>query len=384
MSLRFLPPLLRTEPAMIDALVPGAGALAVPEAATAFVVAGLCSLSDRRPVLVVTPTLSDAERLAHDIGAFLGHESVELFPPWDTLPFERVSPEVATMGRRLHLLWRLGVHATAVGEPVPGPPAVVVAPVRALLQRLGPVDQAAAPVRVGRGAHLDQSGLVESLASLGYRREYQVEHRGELAVRGGIVDVYPSTGDLPVRIDLWGDEVDRLTHFDPGDQRSLGDVATVDLHGCRELLPTEQVRERARELMELEPWGRAQWERIADGQLFDGMESWAAWLVAGDQVLPDLIGAGGRVVLIDPRRTRDRAAELNDEESSLAEALAVTWGAVQGSSTESGGGVFPRLHVPYDRLLGRCPAAVLSVLPAAEGPGTPTMTALGWDPVFGD
>ena len=387
MSLRSLPSLLRAEPAMVDMLAAGSEALAVPEPATAFTVAGLCTLSERRPVLVVTPTVADAERLAHDITAFLGPEAVALFPAWDTLPFERVSPEIATMGRRLHLLWRLGVADEAADAPVPVAPVpvatvpdVVVAPVRALLQRLGPVGHTARPVRVARGARLDQGQLIEDLVSLGYRREYQVEHRGELAVRGGIVDVYPSTGDLPVRIDLWGDEVDRLTEFDPGDQRSLADLDVVPLHACRELLPTAEVRARAEALVGREPWGRAQWERIAEGQLFDGMESWLPWLVDDERVLPDLLGPAARVVLVDPRRMRDRAAELLDEEAALADALAVTWGAAEEAEASS----FPRLHVAYDRLLERTDAAVLSLLPAAEGPGTPALSVRGWDPVFGD
>ena len=161
---------------------------------------------------------------------------------------------------------------------------------RALLQRLGPVGEAAVPVRVGSGAVLDQSELVGRLVALGYRREYQVEHKGELAVRGGIVDVFASTSDMPVRIDFSGDEVERLTVFDPTDQRSVSDLESVELHGCRELLPTGAVRSCAQDLLRTEPWGRSQWERISEGQLFDGMESWMAWLVGTEQVLPDFLG----------------------------------------------------------------------------------------------
>ncbi|HUC38176.1 MAG TPA: transcription-repair coupling factor [Acidimicrobiales bacterium] len=380
-SLRSIPPLLRDEPAMLDALGPGSTVLAVPEAATAVVVAGLCALSERRPLVVATPTLSDAERFAHDLGVFLGENEVELFPPWDTLPFERVSPEIETMGRRLRLLWRLGLSGDT---NVPGDaPAVVVAPVRALLQRLGPLAESAVAVRVRAGDRLEREELVGRLVSLGYRREYQVEHRGEIAVRGGIVDVFGSTSELPVRIDLFGDEVDRLTAFDPGDQRSVSEVAEVELHGCRELLPTDAVRARARSLVASEPWGRSQWERIAEGQLFDGMESWTAWLVDEEQVLCDVIDPGGRVVLVDPRRMRDRARELNEEEEALADALAVTWGV--GEGTDDGvAHAFPRLHVAYDRLLERCRAPVLSLLPAAEGPGTPAINATAWDPLLAD
>ena len=368
---------------MVDALSVGSTALAVPEAATAFVIAGVARLSDRRPMLVVTPTVRDAERLAHDLSTFLGTGTVALFPAWDTLPFERVSPEVATMGERLRLLWHLGVTGDGGGSAESDAPAVVVAPVRALLQRLGPVDVAASPVVVERGARIDLEELVGRLVGRGYRREYQVEHRGEVSVRGGIVDVFPSTSDLPVRIDLWGDEVDRLTEFDPGDQRSVASLERVELFGCREVLPTDAVRERARELVSSEPWGRAQWERMADGQLFDGMESWLPWLYDDERVLPDLLDAGARVVLIDPRRMRDRAVELNDEEAALAGALAVTWGVVEGAH-DGVEEIFPRLHVAYERLLERCPAPVLSMVSVASSSATPGVTAQGWEPVHGD
>src|SRR5690606_18186346 len=110
------------------------------------------------------------------------------------------------------------------------------------------------------------------------RREELVEHRGEFARRGAIIDVFPSTGDAPIRIDLWGDEVDRLTTFSPSDQRSVADVAEALIFPARELIPTERVRERAARLVATEPWGREQWERLAEGALFDGMESWLPWL----------------------------------------------------------------------------------------------------------
>ena len=366
---------------MVDAMAVGSTALAVPDAAVAYVVAGMARLGERRPLLVVTPTVLDAERLGHDIGAFLGTDVVELFPAWDTLPFERVSPELSTMGRRLRLLWRLQDPSSA--------PDVIVAPVRALLQRLGPVEEAAVPVVVARRDRVDQQELVSRLVALGYRREYQVEHRGELAVRGGIVDVYPSTAELPVRIDLWGDEVDRLTEFDPGDQRSVSDLAVVELFGCREVLPTDDVRVRAAALVGTEPWGRSQWERLAEGQVFDGMESWLPWLVDDERVLPDLVGPGGRVVLVDPRRIRDRAVELNDEEAALAGALAVTWGVVESADADGSGDPdpsarFPRLNVAYERLLGRSAAPVLSMVPVADSPSTPGFVARGIEPVHGD
>ena len=119
-----------------------------------------------------------------------------------------------------------------------------MAPIRAVLQIMPSDFEAARPVAVTKGDRVDQHDLVERLVKMGYRREYQVEHVGEVAVRGGIIDVFPSTAELPVRIDMWGDEVDRLTTFDPGDQRSLEPLDQAVIFGCRELVPTESVRAR--------------------------------------------------------------------------------------------------------------------------------------------
>jgi transcription-repair coupling factor (superfamily II helicase) len=367
--LRSLPPLLRDDPALAGIAGAPSGVLAVPEAARAYAIAGLAHLTRRHPIVVALATTSEGERLAADLRAYLGDDEVDLFPAWETLPFERVSPGVETMGRRLRSMWRLRDPSRM--------PRVLVAPVRALVQRLGPHAEDVEPVTVRPGDQLDPTALVERLVHAGYRREYQVEARGEVAVRGSIVDVFPSTADRPVRIDLWGDEVDRLTEFSVADQRATDDVECVELFPCRELLPTDEVRARAEALIASEPWGREQWERLAQGQTFDGMESWLPWLTDGDHVVLDLVGPEAQVLLVEPRRMRDRAAELLAEETDLANALAQTWGARTRDR-------WPQLHLPFDRLLAHTTAPAWTVAPAPESPGTVAVTASGWDPVVGD
>ncbi|HVF73759.1 MAG TPA: DEAD/DEAH box helicase, partial [Acidimicrobiales bacterium] len=368
MSLRSLPPLLRDEDSLTAVAGSSTALLAVPEPARPFVIAGLTHLSGRHPIIVATPTAADAERTAHDLRAFLGDDDVDVFPAWETLPFERVSPSVETMGRRLRAMWRL--------QNPDRMPRVLVAPVKALVQRLGPHVEDAKPVMVKPGDQVDPTELVETLVKNGYRREYQVEHRGEIAIRGSIVDVFPSTADVPYRIDLWGDEVDRLTEFSVADQRSTSDVECIELFGCRELLPTDEVKARAERLIGQEPWGRDQWDRLSQGLTFDGMESWLPWLTEQEHVLLDLVHEDALVLLVEPRRMRDRAAEVLDEEASLAVTLAQTWGA-KGDS-------FPQLHLPFDRLLAHTKAPAWSLTTAPEGPGTATVQAMGWDPVVGD
>ena len=362
-------PLLRSDETFSSLRDVRTAVVAVPEPARAFALAGIADASGRRPLLVAVPTNAEAERLANDIAAFIGSSEVDLCPAWETLPFERVSPSVETMGRRLRTMWRLRSGPTRL-------PRVLIAPVRSLLQRLGPHVEDTAPVTINKGDQIDPQELVARLISLGYRREYQVEHRGEVAVRGSIVDVFGATDDVPVRIDLWGDEVDRLSEFSVGDQRSTSDVECVELFACRELRPSDEVRERAAALAGEAPWGRQQWERIADGQVFDGMESWLPWLAPEEHLLLDLVPDDALVVLVEPRRMRDRAAELLDEEAALASTLAQTWGA--------DGDDFPRLHLPFDRLLARTKAAAWTLTAAPESPGTDVVAATGWDPVVGD
>ncbi len=358
--------LLAEEPAL-RAVISHEPVVAVPDPARSLFVAALARTTTRRPILLAVPTGAEAERLARDLVQFLGASAVELFPAWETLPFERVSPSLETMGRRLRVLWRLRHD----------PPAVVVAPVRALVQRVGPHAAEVEPVQLRRGDQVDRDALVARLVAGGYRREYQVEARGEVAVRGSIVDVYPSTDDHPVRIDLWGDEVDRISGFSVADQRSTDEVEQVRVFPTRELLPTDDVRERAAALLRREPWGREQWDRIAEGQVFDGMESWLPWLCADEQLLSDSLPADGLVLLAEPRRMRDRAQELLDEEQALGRTLAGTWGASADVD-------LPRLSLPFDRLLAHTRAPVVSLVSAPEGPDTPRLAANAFDPVVGD
>jgi len=339
-ALATVPRLLRSEPALAALIGAADATVAVPEAAQAVVAAALAAFTQRTPLLVITATGLDAERLGDDLSCLIDPDDgsgeggagpvvgalagpVVVLPAWETLPFERVSPETETMGRRLAVLRAL----TGAPDPtLPPTPRVIVAPVRAVLQRLGPLE-GTAPTVIRPGQQVDVGELLPALVAMGYRREHQVEHRGEFAVRGGIVDVFPSTADAPVRIDLWGDEVDRLTAFSVSDQRSSHDLRAVALYGCRELVITPALRDAASALVTRRPWGASVWENLAEGTQFDGMESWLPFLDDTARVLPDLLPPGAQVVLVEPRRIRDRGVQLLDEEAALAETLAATWGA---------------------------------------------------------
>ena len=363
-----LPQLLRDEPGLTRALGDPSARLAVVEVARPISIAALSYLSSSRPLIVTCPTGTMAGQLADDLRQFLPADDVVHFPGWETLPFERVSPSVETMGHRLEILWRLRDPERV--------PAIIVTGVRALLQKLGPGATTIEPVIVRPGAEIDPDELSRTLVEFGYRREELVEHRGEFARRGAIIDVYPSTADAPIRIDLWGDEVDRLTTFGVNDQRSIGDIAEVDIFPARELMPTDDVRATAAKLVETEPWGREQWERLAEGAHFDGMESWLPWLIQDNRLLTDVLPEGAKLVLVEPRRMRDRAIDLIAEEDDLARTLASTWARDPDRR-------FPRLHADPDTLLTQS-GAFWSIDSTPESPDTPLVEASGWGPVAGD
>jgi transcription-repair coupling factor (superfamily II helicase) len=363
-----LPRLLRDDSGLTHAFGDPSAVVAVSESARAVAVAALAELGGRRPLVVTCPTGTDAGQLYDDLLPFLGGDQVALFPAWETLPFERVSPSIETMGRRLEVLWRLRTPELV--------PAVVVTGVRALLQRLGPDATTVEPVRVRPGDVLDADELLTRLVGFGYRREELVEHRGEVARRGAIIDVFPSTADAPIRIDLWGDEVDRLTEFTVNDQRSTADLDEVLVFPAREVLPSESVADRARSLLATEPWGREQWERLSEQTFFDGMESWLPWLVDDDRLLTSVLPDSAKVVLVEPRRMRDRAMDLLAEEDDLARTLASTW-ARDADRT------FPRLHADPDRILGDG-RQFWAVGSTPSNPDAPMVASMGWAPVVGD
>jgi transcription-repair coupling factor (superfamily II helicase) len=387
-----IPRLLRSDPILPALLASADSRAAVSESAQALVVAALAAFTERAPIVVVTATGVDAERLADDLNCLLPAPELDglpannvagalvgpavVLPAWETLPFERVSPDVETMGRRLAILWTL---TDEEGGPPVSKPRVVVAPIRALLQRLGPPrGRSETPIVVRPGQQVNVEEMMTRLVAIGYHREHQVEHRGEIAVRGGIVDVFPSTSDIPVRMDLWGDEVDRLTAFAISDQRSSQDLDAAVFFGCRELLPEKGIRSAAEALATSQPWGASQWDRLASGEQFDGMESWLPFVTAEERLLPDLLAPEAQVVLLEPRRIRDRAVQLLDEEAALAETLASTWGVGEHSEP------FPRLHLPFDRLLTKSAAPVMAMPSVPEGSSTRAMTVRGLNPVAGD
>ncbi|MDR0436270.1 MAG: DEAD/DEAH box helicase, partial [Propionibacteriaceae bacterium] len=295
--------------------------LSAPPAVRAFLVAALAEGSGR-PIVAVTPTVRAAETLLADLDAVYGvptdraatttgvpnqGHAVEVcyYPAWETLPHERFSPRSDTVGQRLKVLRRFA------GNDVLPAPKVVVAPIRAMLQPQAVGLAKLLPVTLKVGANYDIPQLSADLVAAAYNRVDLVERRGEFAVRGGIVDIFPPDESHPVRIDFFGDSIEELRHFGVADQLSMGDCLTeVVAAPCRELLITADVRARAAALIDDHPDLSDMLERISQGQAVEGMEALLPALVPAVQLFSDTLPPDALVIAVDPELIVSRAAEL--------------------------------------------------------------------------
>jgi transcription-repair coupling factor (superfamily II helicase) len=263
-----------------------------------------------RTVLAVTSSGREAEDLVAALQCLLPPDEIALYPGWETLPHERLSPRADTVGQRLAVLRRLA-HPSA-DDPSAGRLSVVVAPVRAVLQPQVPRLGELVPVELHAGDDgCELSDIVTDFVAAGYARTELVEKRGDFAVRGGILDVFPPTEEHPLRVEFWGDEVEEIRYFKVADQRSL-ELAEHGLWAppCRELLLTEDVQARAGKLLGEHPELGELLDPISRGDAVEGMEALAPILVDELSLVLHELPAGAHVVLCDPERVRTRAADL--------------------------------------------------------------------------
>jgi transcription-repair coupling factor (superfamily II helicase) len=275
------------------------------------------ALAQRGSLLVVTATGREADDLAAELRGVFG-SAVAVFPSWETLPHERLSPGVDTVGTRLMVLRRLAYpDDTRLGPPL----RVVVTAARSLLQPMAPRLGHQEPVTLRVGQEIGFEDVIARLVELAYTRVDMVGRRGEFAVRGGILDIFAPTAEHPVRIEFWGDEVSEMRMFAVADQRSIPEleVETLVAVACRELLLTDDVRARAAELVAQHPPGENaitgsvsdMLAKLAEGIPVDGMEALLPVLKPDDHaLLVEQLAEGTPVLLCDPEKVRTRAADL--------------------------------------------------------------------------
>ncbi|MFV8245236.1 transcription-repair coupling factor [Mycolicibacterium peregrinum] len=308
-----------TDPSLQDVLRRAADrpadlALVGPASARVLVAAGL---AQQGPLLVVAATGREADDLTAELRGVVG-DAVALFPSWETLPHERLSPGVETVAARLLLLRRL---AHPEDETLGPPLRVVVTTTRSLLQPMAPDVVDTEPVTLTVGAEAEFEAVVARLVDLAYTRVDMVGKRGEFAVRGGILDIFAPTAEHPVRVEFWGDEISEMRMFSIADQRSIPEIPVQNVVAvpCRELLMTPDVRERAAVLAAEHPTHENgvpgsvpdMLAKLAEGIPVDGMEALLPLLhPVQPTTLTHHLPEGAPVLLCDPEKVRTRAADL--------------------------------------------------------------------------
>ncbi|MGF1875147.1 transcription-repair coupling factor [Photobacterium frigidiphilum] len=236
-------------------------------AALALSVAEL-SHAHQGPILVVVPDTQTALRLQPEISQFTSVE-VNVFPDWETLPYDNFSPHQDITSDRLARLYKLPTQSDGI----------ILVPISTLLQRLTPREylrKHALIVRNGDRLSLDKLRL--QLEASGYRHADQVMEHGEYASRGSLLDLFPMGSNQPYRIDFFDDEVDSIRQFDPENQRSTGEIDSINLLPAHEF-PTDEIaienfRMRWRERFEARREPESIYQQVSKRTWPAGIEYW--------------------------------------------------------------------------------------------------------------
>ena len=248
-----------------------------PEGADALALGRIAQASDQA-VLHVCRDDRRLDRMAEGLAFFLPDIEVIAVPAWDCLPYDRVSPHSEFVARRIDALTRLTDPSETAARPNAGA-CIVLTTVSAALQQLPPRALFRdARFRIRVGGRLDLEALTRFLARNGYSRSGTVREPGEYALRGGIVDLYPPGADEPLRLDLFGEDVETIRSFDAMSQRSTGKIDRLDIKPVSEIFlddaTVERFRSRYREMFGAVARDDPLYEAISAGRRYAGMEHW--------------------------------------------------------------------------------------------------------------
>jgi transcription-repair coupling factor (superfamily II helicase) len=283
---------------------------------------GFLAATSNTPLLIITTSTRHAEELSQEIGSWIGKDLVVNFPAWETLPHERLSPKADTVTARFKALNKISNQKVRV----------IVCSVRALLQPIIANNLNTSIIKIQQGLNLQMQELMNQLIRFGFSRSDLVERRGDFAVRGGILDIFPADQDHPIRIDFFGDEIEELSYFSISDQRSLEKIKVeVSIYPCREMLIDEKLKQKARTLGKDFPEIKDLTEKICEGILFEGMESLAAGLVDEFKSITDYLSPSTQIWLIDEPRIKSRAIDLLETNNEFLQAA---WSTVAWSDSK--------------------------------------------------
>jgi transcription-repair coupling factor (superfamily II helicase) len=324
-----------------------------------------------RPLLVLTYQQDQAQRLWDDLLRFgVPPECVCVLPSSQSLFLEGDVTDFRVIGERIGALALLAQ----------GAPCIVIGTAEAVLQRTSPPDALIPHIFTLEAEQtIDLDDVVTRLVQMGYEPTHTVTRPGEFSRRGGILDVFPSTADAPVRIELFGDEIESLRPFDVTTQRSIGRHARVELAPAREIrltparigpaiaeikatfearkvaLARQNVREAREAIERLTDRIEADLTQLTQGAYFDGLEQYLPYLVPEIVCAVDYLSANGVIVLDEPNQVKDHWERITADVQSARERR---W--------ERGESLDVELNTcPYDALLPRLatrPLLILSLL----------------------
>ncbi|MCL4514222.1 MAG: transcription-repair coupling factor [Firmicutes bacterium] len=284
----------------------------------------IAALNEGRPVLAVTHNTYQAERLHADLVTLLGPDRAYLFPDLEIFAHEEITQNPDLEMQRLTGLEKLIKHERAV----------IVAPVRALMRRMAPLEVFGSNcLSFSEGERVDLSGLAGRLVIMGYQRVEMVEGPGHFSIRGGIIDIYPLSQSMPMRVELFDDEIDSIRRFDLASQRSVDKVGSVTIIPAREVVfPRERIdaalprlqQETERQGAKLEKLGKPEearalreklgehLTRLRESHYFPGVDQYLPYLYDALHYLPDYL-EGGLVILDEPARIQEQARQTEEE-----------------------------------------------------------------------
>ncbi|HEY4177660.1 MAG TPA: transcription-repair coupling factor [Kofleriaceae bacterium] len=278
--------------------------------------------ADSELVVLVAPDEETAQKLAEDVQFWRGggeSDDIASLPTIDVSPYADMAPDRTCVVERLATLYRLATPALR--------PRIVIASAESLARKsLAPGELTARAMTIKVGETIDREAVIAVLVAGGWARTPVVDEAGTFAVRGGVIDIYAPLARYPVRIELFGDDVESMKTFDPESQRTLRTVEQVILHPVRETVPTgtrdvkTRIREYADEISFPSKATRQTIEQLQAGEVFVGIEGLTP--AFHDEMVAPLayIPAGARWIVVDPDACRRAIVDLwTEAEGRFAE-----------------------------------------------------------------
>lgn len=291
-------------------------------AAAAYVAACVFRKIGKKHIVVVTPTQGEAQKVYDEIGFFLPFSEVLYFPPVETKPYSNVLSHTDISSQRIWTLYRICDSDR---------PVIVVGSVKAFLQKVIPCDVLIDHCfRVTAGQEIDRDALCKGLVESGYTSVSLVQERGDLSIRGEVIDLFPPGMQYPVRLDFFGDTVETIKLFDPASQRSVSDVKEAEFVPVRDVILSSTVIDRFFKQVEASgirdrfasSRGKAFFESIINGFMPSGVEYCSSFIYGELCSLFEFFGDSPLMILKNRNELVKKTEEFSKEiEEGFARAI---------------------------------------------------------------